>query len=91
MLICNATIIDPVLGIVKGDIGIKDGRIVAIGKAGNPQVMDGVDPRLVCGVSTTVKDAEGLIATPGGAVSTSTCISTRRNSANTRLPPASPR
>ena len=66
MLICNATIIDPVLGIVKGDIGIKDGRIVAVGKAGNPQVMDGVDPRLVCGVSTTVKDAEGLIATPGG-------------------------
>ena len=36
MLICNATIIDPVLGIVKGDIGIKDGKIVAIGKAGNP-------------------------------------------------------
>ncbi len=66
MLICNATIIDPVLGIVKGDIGIKDGKIVAIGKAGNPEVMDGVHPKLVCGVATTVRDAEGLIATPGG-------------------------
>jgi urease subunit alpha len=66
MLICNATIIDPVLGIVKGDIGIKDGKIVAIGKAGNPEVMDGVHPKLICGVATTVRDAEGLVATPGG-------------------------
>ncbi len=66
MLICNAVVIDPVLGIVKGDIGIKDGRIVAVGKAGNPQVMDGVHPNLICGAATTVKDAEGLIATPGG-------------------------
>ena len=66
MLLCNATIIDPVLGIVKGDIGIKGGRIVAIGKAGNPEIMDGVHPGLVCGVATTVRDAEGLIATPGG-------------------------
>src|SRR6185369_9413990 len=66
MLICNALIIDPVLGIVKGDIGIKDGLIVAVGKAGNPQTMDGVHPKLVCGVATTVRDAEGLIVTPGG-------------------------
>jgi urease subunit alpha len=66
MLICNATIIDPVLSIVKGDIGIKDGKIVAVGKAGNPEVMDGVHPKLICGVATTVRDAEGLVATPGG-------------------------
>ena len=66
MLISNAVIIDPVLGIIKGDIGIKDGRIVAIGKAGNPAVMDGVHPELICGAATTVRDAEGLIATPGG-------------------------
>ncbi len=66
MLLCNAMVIDPVLGIVKGDIGIKDGKIVAIGKAGNPQTMDGVHPGLVCGAATTVRDAEGLIATPGG-------------------------
>ncbi len=66
MLISNAVIIDPVLGVVKGDIGIKDGRIVAIGKAGNPATMDGVHPKLICGAATTVRDAEGLIATPGG-------------------------
>jgi urease subunit alpha len=66
MLISNAVIIDPVLGVVKGDIGIKDGRIVAIGKAGNPATMDGVHPRLICAAATTVRDAEGLIATPGG-------------------------
>ncbi len=66
MLLCNALIIDPVLGIVKADIGIKDGRIVGIGKAGNPAIMDGVDERLIPGAATTVRDAEGLIATPGG-------------------------
>ena len=66
MLLCNALLIDPVLGIVKGDIGIKDGRIAGIGKAGNPATMDGVDKNLICGAATTVRDAEGLIATPGG-------------------------
>ena len=66
MLLCNALVIDPVLGIVKGDIGIKDGRIAGVGKAGNPATMDGVDNNLICGAATTVRDAEGLIATPGG-------------------------
>ncbi len=66
MVISNAVIIDPVLGIVKGDIGIKDGLIAGVGKAGNPAVMDGVDPRLICAAATTARDAEGLIATPGG-------------------------
>jgi urease subunit alpha len=66
MLICNALVIDPVLGIIKGDIGIKAGKIVAIGKAGNPQTMEGVHPDLICGAATTVRDAEGMIATPGG-------------------------
>jgi urease subunit alpha len=66
MLISNAVVIDPVLGVVKGDIGIKDGRIAGIGKAGNPAIMDGVDSALVCAAATTVRDAEGLIATPGG-------------------------
>lgn len=66
MLISNVVIIDPVLGVVKGDIGIKDGRIVGVGKAGNPGVMDGVHPELICGAATTVRDGEGLIATPGG-------------------------
>ncbi len=66
MLISNAIVIDPVLGVVKGDIGIKEGRIAGVGKAGNPAIMDGVDKNLLCGASTTVRDAEGLIATPGG-------------------------
>src|SRR5436190_15028785 len=66
MVISNAVVIDPVLGIVKGDIGVKNGRIVGVGKAGNPAIMDGVDPALVCGAATTARDAEGLIATPGG-------------------------
>ncbi|MFL1876631.1 urease subunit alpha [Hansschlegelia beijingensis] len=65
-LLCNATVIDAVLGVVKGDIGIKDGRIVGVGKAGNPAIMDGVDPRLIIGAGTTVRDCEGLIATAGG-------------------------
>ncbi|MEQ8651065.1 MAG: urease subunit alpha [Kiloniellales bacterium] len=65
MLICNVVVIDPVIGIVKADIGIKEGRIVGIGKAGNPALMDGVDPRLIVSAATTVRDAEGLIATPG--------------------------
>ncbi len=65
-LLCNATVIDAVLGVVKGDIGIKDGRIVGVGKAGNPAIMDGVDPRLIVGAGTTVRDCEGLIATAGG-------------------------
>ncbi|MDB4973147.1 MAG: ureC [Myxococcaceae bacterium] len=66
MLISNVVVLDPVLGVIKGDIGIKDGRIVAIGKAGNPAIMDGVHPLLVVGNATTVRDGEGLIATPGG-------------------------
>lgn len=66
MLLCNAVIIDPVLGIIKGDIGIRNGRIVGIGKAGNPAIMDGVDPRLIPSAGTTVRDCEGLIATAGG-------------------------
>jgi len=66
LVIHNALVIDPVLGIVKGDIGVREGRIVGIGKAGNPDVMDGVHPDLVCGPSTVIAHGEKLIATPGG-------------------------
>lgn len=66
MVVQNATIIDPVLGIVKGDIGIKDGKIVGVGKAGNPAIQDGVQPELVCGPCTTIVHGDGLIITPGG-------------------------
>lgn len=65
LLLCNVLVIDAVAGIVKADIGVKDQRIVALGKAGNPDVMDGVDERLIVGPSTTVRDCEGLIATAG--------------------------
>src|ERR1700687_3920046 len=47
LLLCNVVVIDPVIGIVKGDLGIRNGRIVGLGKAGNPAIMDGVDPRLL--------------------------------------------
>lgn len=66
MVVQNATIIDPVLGIIKADIGIRDGRIAGVGKAGNPDVMDGVDPTLVTGPNTTVVHGDFYIATPGG-------------------------
>ncbi len=65
MLLCNVVLIDPVLGIVKGDLGLRGGRVAGFGKAGNPAVMDGVDPRLIVGAGTAVRDCEGLIATPG--------------------------
>ncbi|MCS0496478.1 urease subunit alpha [Ancylobacter sp. MQZ15Z-1] len=65
MLLCNVVVIDAVLGVVKGDLGIKDGKIVGLGKAGNPAIMDGVDPRLIVSQATTVRDCEGLIATAG--------------------------
>ena len=65
LVITNALIIDH-WGIVKGDIGIKDGRIVKVGKAGNPDTMAGVDPALVVGASTEVIAGEGKIVTAGG-------------------------
>src|SRR5450432_1185341 len=63
-VITNVMIIDH-WGIVKGDIGIKDGKIVALGKSGNPDTMDGVDKNLVIGASTEVHGGAGLIATAG--------------------------
>jgi len=65
LVITNALIIDH-WGIVKGDIGIKDGRIVKVGKAGNPDTMDGVDPELVVGAATEVIAGENMIVTAGG-------------------------
>src|SRR5262245_7700173 len=50
VVITNVTVVDAVLGIVKADVGIKDGRICGIGKAGNPQTMDRVTPGLEFGV-----------------------------------------
>ena len=53
-------------GIVKADIGIRDGKIIGIGKAGNPDTMDGVDKNMIIGASTEVHGGAGLIATAGG-------------------------
>ena len=64
-VITNAVIIDH-WGIVKADIGIRDGRIVAIGKAGNPDLMEGVTPGMTVGAATEVIAGEGKIVTAGG-------------------------
>ena len=65
LVITNATILD-YTGVIKADIGIKEGKIVGIGKAGNPDIQDGVDGHLVVGASTEAIAAEGLIVTAGG-------------------------
>ncbi|MCU1583292.1 MAG: ureC [Microbacteriaceae bacterium] len=65
VVIQNITIIDARLGIVKGDLGIKNGKIVGVGKAGNPATMPGVDPRLIVGQSTTPISGEDFILTAG--------------------------
>jgi urease subunit alpha len=65
LVITGAVVLDH-WGVVKADIGITDGRIVGIGKAGNPDTMDGVDPALVIGPSTEVIAGNGRILTAGG-------------------------
>jgi urease subunit alpha len=64
-VITNALIVD-YTGIYKADVGIKNGFIAAIGKAGNPDVMAGVTPGMIVGVTTEVIAGEGLILTAGG-------------------------
>ncbi len=65
LVITSALVIDWT-GIYKADLGIKHGRIVGIGKAGNPTVMVGVHPAMIIGVTTEVIAGEGLIVTAGG-------------------------
>lgn len=65
LVITGAIIIDH-WGIVKADIGIKDGKIVGIGRAGNPDTMDGIAPNMIIGASTEVHGGAGYIVTPGG-------------------------
>jgi urease subunit alpha len=64
LVITGAVILDH-WGIIKADIGIRDGRITALGKAGNPDVMDGVHPDLVIGPSTEILAGNGRIVTAG--------------------------
>ena len=86
-VITNAIILDH-WGIVRADVGIRDGRIVALGRAGNPDIADGVTPTLVIGPATDVISGEGKILTAGGF--DSTCTSSRRRRSSRRWPPASP-
>lgn len=65
LVITNCLVVD-YTGIFKADIGIKDGKIAGIGKAGNPAVMDGVTPGMTVGASTEALAGEGLILTAGG-------------------------
>ena len=64
-VITGAVVLDH-WGIVKADVGIRDGRITALGKAGNPETMDGVHPRLVIGPETEIIAGNGRILTAGG-------------------------
>lgn len=66
LVITNVTILDPILGVVKADVGIKDGRIAGIGQSGNPNIQAGVDPALVTGAATDAISGEHLILTAGG-------------------------
>lgn len=65
LVLTNALIVD-YTGIYKADIGIKDGKIVGIGKAGNPDIMDGITPGMTVGASTEALATEGMIVTAGG-------------------------
>jgi urease subunit alpha len=62
-VVAGAVVVDPTIGIVKADIGIKDGRVVGVGRAGNPAISDGIE--LEIGPHTAPIMAYGLIATPG--------------------------
>jgi urease subunit alpha len=65
LVITNTVVMDPTIGIIKADIGIKDGLIAGIGKAGNPNVMDGVYNNLIVSSNTEVLSGEHTICTPG--------------------------
>ena len=65
LVITNALIVD-YTGIIKADVGIKNGRIAGIGKAGNPDIMDGVTPGMIVSAATEAIAGEGMILTAGG-------------------------
>src|SRR5207249_10051397 len=64
LVLTNVVVMDPVLGIFKATIGVKDGIIVGVGRAGNPDIVDNVD--VLIGPNTVPIPGQGLIATPGG-------------------------
>jgi urease subunit alpha len=75
VVIVGAVVVDPSIGVVKADIGIKDGRVAGVGRAGNPALSDGIDLRI--GPHTAPIPAYGLIATPGAVDSHVHTISPR--------------
>lgn len=66
LVITNVTIVDAKLGVIKADVGIKDGLISGIGKSGNPAIMSGVTPGMMVGLSTDAISGEHLILTAAG-------------------------
>jgi len=66
LVITNVTVVDAVLGVVKADVGVKDGLIAGVGKAGNSGTMDGITPGLDVGPATDAISGEQLILTAGG-------------------------
>ncbi|MQA92126.1 MAG: urease subunit alpha [Gemmatimonas sp.] len=66
LVITNVTVLDPYLGVVKADVGLRNGRIVGLGKAGNPATMQDVTPGLATGTATDAISGEHLILTAGG-------------------------
>ena len=66
LVITNVTIVDAKLGVIKADVGIKDGLISGIGKSGNPAIMSGVTPGMTVGLSTDAISGEHLILTAAG-------------------------
>jgi urease subunit alpha len=79
VVIKNATIIDAVAGIIKADIGIRGGRIVGIGKAGNPDVMPDVHPDMVVGSTTSPVQGHNFIVTAGAIESHAHLISPQQS------------
>lgn len=77
-IITNVVIMDSVSGIIKADIGIKDGMIHGVGKGGNPYTMD-ITPGMVVGVGTDIIQGEGLLIT-AGAIDIGACFSQSRES-----------
>jgi len=66
LVITNVTVVDPILGVIKADVGVKDGKIVGVGKAGNPSTMDGATPGLSVGPATDAITGEQMILTAAG-------------------------
>ncbi|SFV34360.1 urease subunit alpha [Hyphomicrobium facile] len=65
LVITNVTIVDALLGVIKADVGVRNGHIAGIGKAGNPSTEEGVTPGLVTGTATDAISGEHLILTAG--------------------------